>query len=94
MRGIGRLRADVKGQSIDLDAQFRGEIEQAIDRSRVAAEFARQIDHARRGCGNDTRISTARRGAVLGEFAQLVRIVDDEARHAVSSGPCGCRCRA
>src|SRR5580698_3752539 len=83
--GVRILRAGVKRQSVDLDAQFRREPEKILDRFRIAAEFARQI-HLRVGTakGNTNQYRAAR--AKLYELAQLVRIVDHETGEANTQG--------
>ena len=59
----------------------------------LAAEFARQIAH-RIGLRKETRISNEARVAEFHEFAQLIRIVDDESRDPDRTTRCECRCRA
>ena len=61
--------------------QLRGERQQIRDRLRLAAEFARQVAHrigAAEGDPNQQRGA----GSEIDELAQLIRIVDDESRHA------------
>ena len=78
-RGAGRLRTGVKRQPLDFDAQLRGEREEVRDALRVAAEFARQIGYR---IGAAERYANQQRDAApeFHELAQLVGIVDDEAR--------------
>ena len=72
----------MKRKPVDLDAQLRSQPAQLSHRFGFAAEFARQIAarlRAAKGQPDQHRTSPL----ILGELAQLIRIIDDESVDAV-----------